>query len=136
MADPKTLEQHNTENNISNDGLFPCQHCGEKYRSFALVDGSAVPELNGEYVCATCLIGVTRTKQAQTVETLTWDDVRNFRSRLLAQCDWTQTADASDAIKAQWASIRKSLRDVPQSHPSPTDAYAATIAIEVQYFNS
>ena len=133
MADPKTLEQQNIENHISNEGEFPCQHCGSKYRSFALVDGSAVPELNGEYVCANCLIGVARAKQV-AAPILTWNDVRNLRTRLLSQCDWSQTADASDAVKTQWASIRKTLRDIPQNYITPQSAYAATKAVETQYF--
>ena len=44
------------------------------------------------------------------------------RDALLAKTDWTQTVDAplSDAKKAEWATYRQALRDLPSSE-SPSD---------------
>jgi hypothetical protein len=38
--------------------------------------------------------------------------MRLNRDRLLAECDWTQTADAP-VDKAAWAAYRQALRDFP-----------------------
>lgn len=44
--------------------------------------------------------------------------VRAERDRLLAECDWTQTADCplSDAQMAEWAAYRQNLRDLPNNY--------------------
>ena len=39
-------------------------------------------------------------------------NVRNLRTQLLNDCDWTQIAD-STADKTAWATYRQALRDVP-----------------------
>jgi len=41
--------------------------------------------------------------------------IRNHRDDILAHCDWTQAADSplSDAKKAEWATYRQTLRDMP-----------------------
>jgi hypothetical protein len=41
--------------------------------------------------------------------------IRSTRDAILAHCDWTQTADSplSDAKKAEWATYRQKLRDMP-----------------------
>ena len=50
-----------------------------------------------------------------------WAQVRVERDRLLADCDWTQVADAplSDSEKEAWAVYRQALRDVPQTQDDP-----------------
>lgn len=50
-------------------------------------------------------------------------ELRLIRNRLLAQCDWTQAADSplSDSKKAEWATYRQALRDLPASHASEND---------------
>ena len=45
--------------------------------------------------------------------------IRKQRDVLIAQSDWTQCADISAAVKAQWAPYRKALRDVPQQAGFP-----------------
>jgi len=52
-----------------------------------------------------------------------WAQVRAERDRLLADCDWTQVADAplTAAKKQAWADYRQVLRDVPQDFDSPDD---------------
>lgn len=39
--------------------------------------------------------------------------IREDRNRRLAECDWTQVADASSANQFAWAEYRQKLRDVP-----------------------
>jgi len=50
-------------------------------------------------------------------------EMRLIRDRLLAQCDWTQAADSplSDSKKAEWATYRQALRDLPASYASEND---------------
>ena len=48
--------------------------------------------------------------------------LRARRNRKLYMCDWTQTADSplTDEKKAEWASYRQALRDVPSDNPGST----------------
>ena len=46
-------------------------------------------------------------------------EIRDARDRLIAKSDWTQCADISAAVKAQWVPYRKALRDVPQQTGFP-----------------
>lgn len=41
--------------------------------------------------------------------------LKQIRNDLLAQSDWTQTADQPDSIKNPWAVYRQALRNLPQS---------------------
>lgn len=52
-----------------------------------------------------------------------WDYIKKLRNSYLADCDWTQLADAALNIeeKAAWQEYRQSLRDVPQVFASPDD---------------
>lgn len=45
-------------------------------------------------------------------------EVRAERNRRLAECDWTQLADASVNSLA-WANYRQELRDIPQQAGFP-----------------
>ena len=45
-------------------------------------------------------------------------NVRNLRTQLLNDCDWTQIAD-STADKTAWATYRQALRDVPSQTGFP-----------------
>ena len=50
----------------------------------------------------------------------TIEQVRERRNVLLALSDWTQVNDAplNDTQKADWATYRQNLRDVPNSYPN------------------
>ena len=50
-----------------------------------------------------------------------WAQVRAERDRLLADCDWTQVADAplTASVKQAWADYRQALRDIPQTQDDP-----------------
>ena len=51
-----------------------------------------------------------------------WVHVRNERDVKLGQSDWTQIADSplSGEAKAEWATYREALRDVPANNQSAT----------------
>ena len=50
------------------------------------------------------------------------DKMRTVRKGLLQECDITQLADAplTDAEKAEWATYRQALRDMPITNASAT----------------
>ena len=49
--------------------------------------------------------------------------LRTKRKADLISCDWTQTTDAplTDSKKAEWATYRQALRDLPATYPNVTD---------------
>jgi hypothetical protein len=51
-----------------------------------------------------------------------WDSLRFIRNARLAACDWTQMPDSplSAAMKANWATYRQSLRDLPENTVDPS----------------
>jgi len=58
----------------------------------------------------------TYTSEHPPVDTLTF--LRESRADLLKQSDWTQSADSplSDSKKAEWATYRQELRDLPSKY--------------------
>lgn len=52
-----------------------------------------------------------------------WSEVRAKRDALLAECDWTQVADAplSANQKELWSAYRQLLRDLPQRFTDTAD---------------
>ena len=50
------------------------------------------------------------------------DIVRNLRNSLLLESDWTQSSDTplTDTKKAEWATYRQTLRDLPANNTSAT----------------
>ena len=51
-----------------------------------------------------------------------WKQIRQERTRLLAETDWTQGADSplTDSKKTAWATYRTSLRTLPEDQKSKT----------------
>ena len=49
--------------------------------------------------------------------------LRSSRNAVLAKSDWTQAADSplSDAKKAEWATYRQALRDLPANTSDPAN---------------
>jgi hypothetical protein len=47
--------------------------------------------------------------------------LRQERNNRLAECDWTQLADAP-VNKEQWAAYRQALRDLPSATANPAQA--------------
>ncbi len=56
------------------------------------------------------------------------NSLRRKRDVLLAESDWTQAADSplDDATKAEWATYRQALRDIPNTYSSLEDAVFPT----------
>ena len=52
-----------------------------------------------------------------------WTSFRQKRNRLLEGSDWTQMPDSplSDTKKAEWATYRQQLRDLPGKWPADVD---------------
>jgi len=50
------------------------------------------------------------------------DILRDLRNSLLSECDWTQASDTplSNSKKAEWATYRQTLRDLPANNTSAT----------------
>ena len=61
-----------------------------------------------------------------------WVSIREERDALLARCDWTQLSDngLSDSKKAEWATYRQSLRDLPLTYSSASDRSGVTFPSE------
>ena len=55
--------------------------------------------------------------------------VRDLRNQLLSQSDWTQVADSplSADVKAEWATYRQELRDLPANSSDLTDPRDAVL---------
>lgn len=45
--------------------------------------------------------------------------IRSQRNQLLKDCDWTQIADCTIPKKAEWATYRQTLRDLPSTITEP-----------------
>lgn len=50
---------------------------------------------------------------------MTW--LRSERDRRIAETDWTQLPDVSEATKTAWQAYRQALRDVPGNYTNMTD---------------
>ena len=52
-----------------------------------------------------------------------WIEIRMQRFYKLSECDWTQVSDnqLTDAKKAEWATYRQALRNVPANNSDATD---------------
>ena len=52
-----------------------------------------------------------------------WTVVKDRRYGLLTASDWTQSADSplSDSKKAEWATYRQKLRDLPETYSGETE---------------
>lgn len=51
----------------------------------------------------------------------TWDMIRLTRNKLLQISDYTQLPDFPEAKKAEWATYRQVLRDIPQTYATPEE---------------
>jgi hypothetical protein len=123
----RTLEDHLNEAGETIDTTYPCVECGENLPAFALVeDGDG-------WICGNCLIDRARTVVQASPTPLSWDDVRGERLRLLTMSDWTQIADVNDTVSEAWKPVRQALRDVPETHGDPQEAWDALKVIEASF---
>lgn len=54
-------------------------------------------------------------------QTIDWNTIRLKRNSLLVQSDHTQLPDFPEAKKAEWATYRQALRDIPQTYATPEE---------------
>ena len=52
-------------------------------------------------------------------DSLSWDDIRLKRNKILIDTDWTMTTGAT-VDQAQWAAYRQTIRDIPQTYKNKT----------------
>ena len=62
-----------------------------------------------------------QTEVDRLIADLPWEELRNNRSRLLAETDWTQGADVPLGIKTTYQSYRQALRDLPANTSDPAN---------------
>ena len=75
-------------------------------------------QVNGAWVEKWVATDVSAEEIAQRTENQA-NNVRSERNQKLSQSDWTQVADSplTDAKKAEWATYRQALRDLPSTDP-------------------
>lgn len=85
----------------------PCIEGEYSYKEYTIVDGAAVRKSDADIA------------QAETDKA--WIVLRNRRNGYLTDSDWTQAADSplSDSKKAEWATYRQQLRDLPSNTSDP-----------------
>jgi hypothetical protein len=87
----------------------------------AYIEGTAGP--NETHVIDGQLVdGYADSRQQDAIDQA-WIDFREYRRILLLESDWTQAADSplSDAKKAEWATYRQQLRDLPANTTDPAN---------------
>ena len=60
-----------------------------------------------------------KTNTAESLDELTWADIRSKRDSILQATDWTMTTGAT-VDQAQWAAYRQVIRDIPQTYKDKT----------------
>ena len=78
-------------------------------KEYTIIDGAAVRKSDAD-------INQIETDKA-------WIVLRNRRNGYLSDSDWTQTLDSplSDSKKAEWATYRQTLRDLPSNTSDPSN---------------
>jgi|13_taG_2_1085334.scaffolds.fasta_scaffold16151_2 hypothetical protein len=87
----------------------------------AYIDGAAGP--NETHVVDGQLVDGYADRRQQDAIDQAWIDFREYRKILLLESDWTQAADSplTDAKKAEWATYRQQLRDLPANTTDPAN---------------
>jgi len=62
---------------------------------------------------------VAEGNKAESIDGLTWADIRSKRDAILQSTDWTMITGAS-VDQAQWAAYRQVIRDIPQTYKDKT----------------
>jgi hypothetical protein len=75
----------------------------------------------GDYIEEVDLVAEVGNLVRNGVVSLSPEQLREHRNKLLVDSDWTQVADAP-VDKAAWAAYRQALRDMPSSPDFPWDA--------------
>jgi len=132
--DRKTMVDYYKERNQIVPALVACPVCSVQRPPFAIAAITDLPHIPQDFSCGNCIEDAKRALTPTVQPTLTWDDVRSFRSLLLARCDWTQTMDVAESVRIEWTPTRAILRDITDSHKDPVEAYAALKQLELDKF--
>ena len=79
---------------------------------------SITPTIQGGQVLAVEVQPLTENDLASKEKAL-GEKIRIRRNQLLAACDYTQLPDNNDSKKAEWATYRQALRDLPEQAGFP-----------------
>jgi hypothetical protein len=79
---------------------------------------SCAPYDDGEFVSVVQVESLTA-EEIQAAKDSAMAQIRGTRNQLLKDCDWTQIADCSIPKKADWATYRQTLRDLPSTVTDP-----------------
>ena len=55
------------------------------------------------------------------IDTISWNDIRQFRNELLIKSDWTQLSDSNVINKKEWREYRNELRNLTKIYKVPSD---------------
>ena len=75
---------------------------------------TSTPVLEGGWVYTVAVAEMTA-EEIQSAKDSAMAQIRGQRNSLLAACDWTQIADCTIPKKAEWATYRQTLRDLPST---------------------
>jgi len=76
------------------------------------------PYDDGEFVSIVQVESLTA-EEIQAAKDSAMSNIRATRNQLLNACDWTQAVDCTIAKKAEWATYRQALRDLPSGITEP-----------------
>ena len=76
------------------------------------------PYDDGEFVSIVQVESLTA-EEIQAAKDSAMNNIRSQRNQLLNACDWTQAVDCTIAKKAEWATYRQALRDLPSGITEP-----------------
>jgi len=79
---------------------------------------SCAPYDDGEFVSMAQVESLTA-DEIQSAKDSAMAQIRGQRNQLLKECDWTQIADCTIPKKAEWATYRQALRDLPSTITEP-----------------
>jgi len=79
---------------------------------------SCAPYDDGEFVSIVQVESMTA-EEIQAAKNSAMANIRSQRNQLLKDCDWTQAVDCTIAKKAEWATYRQALRDLPSTITEP-----------------
>jgi hypothetical protein len=73
---------------------------------------------DGEFV-SMVQVELMTAEEIQAAKDSAMANIRATRNQLLNACDWTQAVDCTIAKKAEWATYRQALRDLPSGITEP-----------------
>ena len=79
---------------------------------------SCAPYDDGKFVCVVQVESLSA-EEIQAAKDSALAQIRAIRNQLLKECDWTQIPDCTIPKKADWATYRQILRDLPSTVTEP-----------------